>query len=88
MCYHRVATTTTDWLGLASTGSNFEPAGIGSTGHRGNFWQLLTEATAVAPLLPKPSHANPIRYLKKTHKTNKNPKLTKQGLLKNFFLPI
>jgi len=34
---------------LASGGSVLEPAGIGSILHGGNFWQLLTEATPVAP---------------------------------------
>lgn len=29
------------------------PAGIGSAGYQGSFWQLLTEDTPVAPLLPK-----------------------------------
>ena len=48
---------------LASGGSTFEPAGIGSVGHRGRFWQLLTEATPVAPPLPKPCHANPVHFL-------------------------
>jgi len=39
---------------LASGGSVLELSGTGSVGHRGSFWQLLTEATPVAPLLPKP----------------------------------
>ena len=34
---------------LASGGSVLEPAGIGSIRHRGSFWDLLTEATPVAP---------------------------------------
>jgi len=34
---------------LASGRSVLEPAGVGSFGHRGSFWQLLTEATAAAP---------------------------------------
>jgi len=46
---------------LASGGSVVESAGIGSVGRGGSFWQLLTEATPIAPLLPKPCHANPIR---------------------------
>jgi len=45
---------------LASGVSVLEPAGIESVGHRGSLYQLLTEATPVAPLLPKPWHANPI----------------------------
>jgi len=47
-------------LALARSGSILERAGIGSIRHRGSFWQLLTEATPVAPLLPKPCHTNPI----------------------------
>ena len=34
---------------LASGGSVMEPTGIGSIGHGGNFFQLLTEAAPVAP---------------------------------------
>ena len=34
---------------LTSGGSVLEPAGIGSIRHRGSFWQLLREATSVAP---------------------------------------
>jgi len=34
---------------LASSGSSLEPAGIGTIGHAGSFWQLLAEATPVAP---------------------------------------
>jgi len=41
-----------------------ELVGIGSVRHRGSFWQLLTEATSVAPLLPKPCHANPVHTWK------------------------
>lgn len=37
---------------LASSGSLWEAAGIGSVGHRGSFWHLLQEATVVAPTLP------------------------------------
>jgi len=33
---------------------------VGSVGHRGSFWHLLTEATPVAPLLLKPCRANPV----------------------------
>jgi len=36
-------------LALASGGSVLELAGTGSIGHTGSFWQLLTEATPVAP---------------------------------------
>ena len=46
---------------LASSGSILEPAGIGSVGHEGNFQQLLTEATPVAPPPPKPCHADPVQ---------------------------
>jgi len=48
-------------LALASSRSVLELAGIGSFGHRRSFQQLLTEGTPVAPLLPKPCHANPIQ---------------------------
>jgi len=34
---------------LANGGSTLEPGGTGSKGHGGGFWQLLTEATPVAP---------------------------------------
>jgi len=34
---------------LASGGSILEPAGAGSAGLGGRFWQLLTEVTRVAP---------------------------------------
>jgi len=44
---------------LASGGSILEPAGTGSVRHGGSFSQLLTEATPIAPWLPKPCHANP-----------------------------
>jgi len=37
-------------LALASGRSVLELAGIGSAGHGGSFWQLLTEATPVATL--------------------------------------
>lgn len=40
------------------------PAGIGSAGYQGSFWQLLTEDTPVAPLLPKLCCANPNQALK------------------------
>jgi len=46
-------------LALASGGSVLEPAGTGFTRHGGSFLQLLTEVTPIAPLLPKPCHANP-----------------------------
>ena len=36
----------------ASGGSVLDPAGTGSVRHGGSFWQLLTEATPVAPLSP------------------------------------
>jgi len=41
-------------LALASGGSILEPTGTGSVRHGGSFWELLTEATPVAPPLPKP----------------------------------
>jgi len=40
-------------LALASSGSVFEPAGIGSIRHGGSFLQLLTEATPVSPSATK-----------------------------------
>jgi len=46
-------------LALASGGSVLEPAGTGCIRHGGSFSQLLTEATPMAPPLPKPCHANP-----------------------------
>jgi len=46
-------------LALASGGSVLEPAGTGFIRHGGSFSQLLTEATPIAPRLPKPCHANP-----------------------------
>jgi len=48
-------------LALASSGSVFELAGAGFIRHEGSFLQLLTEATPIAPLLPKPCHTNPIQ---------------------------
>jgi len=46
-------------LALASGGSVLEPAGTGFIRHEGSFSQLLTEATFIAPPLPKPCHVNP-----------------------------
>jgi len=46
-------------LALASSGSILELAGTGSIRHGGSFSQLLTEATPIAPPLPKPCHTNP-----------------------------
>jgi len=46
-------------LALASSGSVLELAGIGFIRHGESFSQLLTEATPIAPPLPKPCHANP-----------------------------
>ncbi|KAJ7418275.1 hypothetical protein WISP_59980 [Willisornis vidua] len=43
---------------LASDTSISEPPGIGSARHGGSYWQLLTEATHVATLLPEPGHVN------------------------------
>ena len=49
---------------LVSSGSVLEPAGTGFIRHGGSFWQLLTEATPIAPSpLPKPCHANPVQRL-------------------------
>ena len=48
---------------LASSGSVLELAGTASVGHRGSFSQLSTEATPVAPTLPKPCHTNLIHIL-------------------------
>lgn len=42
--------------------SVLEPSGIGSVGHGGSFQKLLTEATTVASLLPKPAYANPVHW--------------------------
>ena len=49
---------------LASSGSILEPAGIGTVRHRRNFRHLLTEATLVAPLLPKSCSIKPIQYVR------------------------
>jgi len=49
-------------LALASGRSVLEPAGTGSIRHGGSFSQLLTEATPVAPPLPKSYHANPEQH--------------------------
>jgi len=49
-------------MALASSGSVLELAGADSVRHGESVSQLLTEATPVAPLLPKPCHANPIQY--------------------------
>jgi len=49
-------------LALGSSGSVLEPSSTGFIRHGGSFWKLLTEATAIAPLLPKPCHANPQHY--------------------------
>ena len=46
-------------LALASSRSILEPGGTGSIRHRGSFSQLVTEATPIAPLLPKSCHTNP-----------------------------
>ena len=50
---------------LASSRSVLEPAGIGSIRHRGSFWQLLTEATPIAPPATKtlPRKPNTERFL-------------------------
>jgi len=46
-------------LALGSSRSVSEPAGTGFIRHGGSFLQLLTEATPISPLLPKPCHAKP-----------------------------
>ena len=46
-------------LALASSRSVLEPAGTGCIRYGGSFSQLLTEATPIAPLLPKSCHTNP-----------------------------
>lgn len=46
---------------LASSGCILQPAGIGSVGHEGTFWQLLTENPLYSPPLPKLCHATPIQ---------------------------
>jgi len=45
-------------LALASSGSVLELAGTGFIRHGRSVSQLLTEATPIAPPLPKPCHAN------------------------------
>jgi len=45
-------------LALASGGSILEPAGTQFIKHGGSFQQLLTEATPIAPQLPKPWQEN------------------------------
>jgi len=59
LCYHRGATTVADELGLGQQLVHLGASCIGSVGHRGSFWQLLTEATPVASLPPEPCHSNP-----------------------------
>lgn len=51
---------------LAAAGwSILDSSGIGFVQHRGSFWQLLTEATPVVPLLlPKTCHTNPIHNVR------------------------
>ena len=46
-------------LALASSGSFLESAGTGCIRLGGSFSHLLTEATPIAPPLPKPCHTNP-----------------------------
>lgn len=36
-------------LALAHEGSDSKPSGFGSVRHRGNFWQVITEANPVPP---------------------------------------
>jgi len=71
-------------LALASGGSVLEPAGTGFTRPGGSFLQLLTEATPMAPPLPKPCHANPHqRGNLQMLVTGKKPRDSKQGQFSN-----
>lgn len=57
-------TTLTPFLigpALVSDSSILELCGIGSAGHGGSFWQLHTETTPVAPMLPKPGQEDLIQ---------------------------
>jgi len=62
-------------LALAISESILELAGIGSVGHGGSFWQLFTEPTPLASLLPKPYHTNPIQTENLNYFIIKNNKL-------------
>jgi len=44
---------------LTNSGSVLEVSGASSVRQGDSFWPLLTEATPVALLLPKPCHVNP-----------------------------
>jgi len=55
-CYHRGTTTVTDWLGLGQRWVRLRAGWHWLYQARG---KLLTEATPIVPLLPKPCHANP-----------------------------
>jgi len=46
-------------LAMGSGGSILEPSGTVFIRHGGSFFQLLTEATPIAPPLPKPCHESP-----------------------------
>lgn len=48
-------------------------AGIGSTGHKGSFQYLLTEAALIGPLLPKSCHAYTIQSFNYTSDRLPNP---------------
>jgi len=58
-------------LALASGGSVLEPAGTGFIRHGGSFSQLLTEATPIAPPLPKPCHTQTRNRYKPGSQRNK-----------------
>lgn len=64
-CYHRGVPTIPDGLSLGQLWVH-PGAGFGSAGHEGSFKQLLIEATAVAPLLPRPTCIN------QTHRDTEN----------------
>lgn len=44
------------WLRLGSSGSNLEPAGIGSAGQGESFWQLTETTPATTPTTKTWSH--------------------------------
>lgn len=58
---------------LASSGSVFVLAGIGTNGHKGSFQYLLTEAALIGPLLPKSCHAYTIQSFNYTSDLLPNP---------------
>lgn len=54
---------TTDGLRLGQQQVHLGAGCVGSVGHGGSFYQLLTEATSVALQLPKPCHTNLVLFL-------------------------